>query len=442
MKKKVLLINPPQNTRYPQPPVGLAILAAVLEAVGYEVAIADGNIKVYQGIKDYEPDVVGITAMTSTITEALGVAKKGVKVYYPKARIIIGGAHATVFPEETLKSCPEIDAVVVGEGEHSFKEVIEEGIWGVYKSRAVIDMDSLPFPAYHLLPWRKYRPHPPHGRAMPWLPMVTSRGCVYKCNYCSRAVFGDIFRAQSPKRVVDEIEWLQSKYNVREIGFYDDVFTLDKRRAHGIAEEMLRRGIKVCWTCETRADLVDKALLKHMKQSGCYSISYGMESASQTVLDAIGKGITPERSEEAIRLTKEAGIKAIGYFMIGSPNETPATIRQTIDFSKRLDLDYAQFAVTTPYPGSAFYSMYRNGDKRDEVIPWERFAYAGFGERLSPMFESCSLAKGDIDYWVGEAYREFYLRASYVMKRLAGIRSAGDIMVLAKGLSMLNLFSV
>lgn len=457
--RSVALINPPQHTKYPQPPMGLALLGAILERGGYSVNIIDLNILPTMNVSSLvDSDVVGLTAMTPTINSTFEVIRN-LKQIRPSVVVILGGVHATLLPEETMRTAEDIDIIVRGEGDELFIDLLKvlhdnnptmpvqylQGIDCRLKSNILhtpdkgknVDMDSLPFLAYHLLPWQKYRPHPPHGKELPWLPLITSRGCPYHCAFCSKAVFGNKFRAQSPQRVVDEVAYHQKRFGVKEVSFYDDVFTLDRKRAYGIVEEILKRGIKVCWTCETRANLVGKDLLRHMKKAGCYSVAYGIESASQDILDVIDKDITLEQSEEAVRLTREAGIQTIGYFMVGSPNETPETIQKTIMFAKKLKLDYAQFAITTPFPGTKLFEYYKDG-KGDMNIPWESFVYAGTGNKVSPIFESKALSRGDIEQWVSRAYKEFYLRPSYVWQRLSRIRSMGDVKVLAKGLNMLR----
>jgi radical SAM superfamily enzyme YgiQ (UPF0313 family) len=350
--------------------MGLALLGAILEREGYEVKVADANLKPLNlDVFIYwakTADAIGLTAMTPTIDETLKLAKIA-RQYSPKVRIMLGGVHATLLPEETLKACPEIDVIVIGEGDKAILDVLGGDIAGIYERMEKIDMDDLPFLGYHLLDWQSYRPHPPHGRALPWLPLITSRGCPFSCSYCSKGVFGNKFRAQSPSRVVDEMVYMQRKFGVREITFYDDVFTLDKKRIYRIAEEILKRNIKLCWACETRVDLVDKGLLKMMRESGCFCVSFGIESASQSVLDVIGKHITVEQSEEAVRMAKAIGIQIVGYFMIGSPNETPDTIRKTIDFAKKLKLDYVQFSITTPLPRTSLYEYYKNGNKNSDI---------------------------------------------------------------------------
>jgi anaerobic magnesium-protoporphyrin IX monomethyl ester cyclase len=453
---KVMLINPPQFTRYPQPPIGLAIIAAVLEKEGYQISMLDANALGIQP-KDIVPlvtdaDVVGLTAMTPTISAAISIAHH-LKEADPDLTIILGGAHATLLPDETLTTAPEIDVIVRGEGEETIIGLLQaleynqplNSVSGIsYRADGkiistadrtdVIDMDLLPYPAYHLLPWQNYKPHPPHGRASPFAAIVTSRGCPYRCAYCSKPVFGSKFRAQSPGRVIGEVAYLKDNFGIKEIAFYDDVFTLDKKRAHAIAEGLIKKGIKIFWTCEARVNLVDKDLLRHMKQAGCYAIAYGVESASPEILNTLHKDITLEQVEEAVRISREVGLQVIGYLMLGSPGETPETIKKTIEFARKLKLDFAQFSVTTPYPATELYDLYLRDSP--EIIPWESFVYSGTDNPLTPVFKSSSLSRSDLTYWTRRAYRDFYLRPSYLWQRLKRCTSWGEIKINLKGFMM------
>src|SRR3972149_5629868 len=341
---KIALIAPNLSSQYPQPPMGLALIAAVLERDGYPVTVVDANAlnlkveAIMPLVKD--ADVIGLTAMTPSINIALETARH-LKKAYPDKIIILGGAHATLLPEETLATAPEIDIIVRGEGEDTILKLLpalerkepltasngisyrKEGkIISNPANSKLIDLNSLPFLAYHLLPWQKYNPPPPHGRALPFAVIITSRGCPYHCAYCSKPIFGRQFRAQAPARVADEIAHYQKTMGIKEFAFYDDVFTLDKKRVHNICDEIIKRGLKLHWTCETRVNLVDKELLRHIKQAGCYSVSYGIESGSPEILKTLDKGITLEQATEAIRWTREAGLQTIGYFMVGPPGES------------------------------------------------------------------------------------------------------------------------
>ena len=454
---KVALINPPQSTPYSQPPMGLAIIAAVLEREGYQVTVVDAHalkLRLAEIVPSVSgADVAGLTAMTPTIGAAIDIARQ-LKRSYPHLTIILGGAHATLLPEETLGGAPEVDIIVRGEGETTIVELLKaleskqpvENVPGIsYRRNGTVinnemrnentDLDSLPFLAFHLLPWRRYKPHPPHGRAFPFGAIITSRGCPYKCSYCSKPIFGNKFRAQSPERVVAEIAYYQENFGIRELAFYDDVFTLNKERAYAICDSIIQKGLKICWTCETRVNLVEKRLLLRMKQAGCYAIAYGIESASPEILDAIHKGITLDEVEEAVRISQEVGLQVIGYFMLGNVNETPETVRRTIAFAKKLKLDFAQFAITTPFPGTELYQLYQK--ERGGSIPWANFVYGETGNRITPVFDNAQLSRTDLQYWLRQAHREFYLRPSYVWQRIRRVRSFGDLKTNINGFFML-----
>jgi radical SAM superfamily enzyme YgiQ (UPF0313 family) len=454
---RITLVNPPQSAGYPQPPIGLALIAAVLEREGHRVSVLDANALGLRA-RAIAPlvagaDVVGLTAMTPTIGTAIDVARH-LKQAYPNLTIVLGGAHATLLPEETMAAAPEINIIVRGEGEETIKELLRaleakrplDNIAGIsYRANGSVvstaardtltDMDVLPYPAYHLLPWRKYRPHPPHGLAQPFAAIVTSRGCPYRCAYCSKPVFGSRFRAQGPERVVDEVAYLKERFGIRELAFYDDIFTLDKARARAIAEGLVSKGLKLFWTCEARVNLVDKELLLAMKRAGCYAVAYGIESASLQILDTLHKDITLEQVEAAVHLTREAGLETIGYLMLGSPGETTETIRQTIELAKRLKLDFAQFSVTTPFPGTELYRLYMQNQQ--EEIPWESFVYSGKDSRISPVFEGEKLKREDLKYWTRHAYREFYLRPAYIGQRLRRMTSLAEFKMNLNGFIML-----
>ena len=458
MVLKVSLLNPARGDSYPQPPMGLASVAAVLENYGHSVNIVDG------GALNLSPaavcaatagaDVIGLTAMTPSIGAAMTAAHY-LKQAHPAATIILGGAHATLLPEEELESAPEIAVIVRGEGEVTAPALLQaladgtplDGVPGLSFRRdgrvvhnpdqmTVVDVEALPYLAYHLLPDGVYRPHPPHGRDMPFASVVTSRGCPYHCSYCSKPVFGNRFRGQSPDRVADELGRLINEFGVREIAFYDDVFTLQRKRIMGICDEIMRRGLKFHWSCESRVNLVDAEMLTRMRQAGCYTIAYGIESASPEILATLDKDTTPDQAATALRRTHQAGIQAIGYFMIGSPGETSATIRTTLDFAKSLPLDFAQFSITTPFPGTRLYERYL-AEGYGGAVPWENFVYAATGGGATPVFASRELTLPDLVRWSARAYREFYLRPAYVWQRLRGLRGWRDIYLNLKGLVLL-----
>jgi radical SAM superfamily enzyme YgiQ (UPF0313 family) len=452
---KAVLINPPQNTKYPQPPLGLASIAAFLEQNYHPVEILDANalhLSEHEILKKVKgSDVVCITAMTPTVNSAIKIAKE-IKEENPETTMILGGPHATILPEETLNKVPEIDILVRGEGEKTIVEFFNalennkeiQNIKGItYRNNGIksspaqppiMDLDRLPFLAYHLLPINKYKLHPPHGRKQPLMAMMTSRGCPYRCIYCSKPIFGGRFRAQTPERTVDEVEYLVDKFKITEITFYDDSFTFNKNRILQLCREIKDRNIDIAWSCETRVDLIDKELLKAMENAGCYMIAYGIEAGNQMILNNLRKKITTEQIKSAIELTHKAGIQSVGYFMLGSPWETPETIRETIDFTKDLRLDFAQFSVMIPFPGTDIYELYmKSGYKNSN---WDDYIYANLKSASTPVFETGTLSKEELHAWNAKAYKEFYFRTSYIWRRLIGMRSLGDLNTNIGGFSM------
>ena len=451
---KVLLINPPYKSDFPQPPLGIAYVASALEKSGQQVEILDAPAlklnadEVVKHVLKGSFDIVGITAMTPTIRSAIEVAKK-IKDQEKSIIVILGGAHATVLPEKTLEMFPEINFIIVGEGEVTTPELIEKlekgkslkDISGIaYKDNGKIilnprrpvveNLDELPMPAYHLLPIGKYRPHPPHGKRLPYMALITSRGCPFRCTFCSKPVHGTKYRAKNAVSIIEEIKFLKDKYGIREILFYDDSFTIDKQRIINLCDEMIKNKIDLPWSCETRVNLVDKELLSKMKKAGCYIISYGVESGNQEILDNIKKDITIEQIRNAFKLTHEEGIDTVSYFMLGCPGETEQTMKQTIDFAKNLNTNFAQFSICTPFPGTELADLVK------EEIDWNKLSYVSDSSDRIPVILSEHLNEEQLKKYYSKAYKEFYLRPSYVAKMIGGIRSIEDVKIMMNGMKM------
>jgi len=298
----------------------------------------------------------------------------------------------------------------------------------------ILELDALPFPAFHLLPMGKYRLHPPFGRGSPVMPIITSRGCPYRCIFCSKSVFGKKYRANCPDYVINEVRLLNEKFGVKEIKFYDDVFTFDKKRVVSICTQLKEMGVDIPWTCETRVNLVDEELLGIMKDSGCYMIAYGVESGNQGILNSLKKDITLEQAIRAFELTKEAGIETVAYFMIGAPWETPDAIKDTIEFAKKLDPDFVQFSTTTPYPGTELYECFAgDGVSSGE---WDKYVYADLKSSDYPAFETKILSREELKEWSKKAYASFYLRWSYFLKRVKKMTSLEELKMNITGLRM------
>lgn len=414
---KITFINPRQITKYPQPPIGLALLAAVAEKLGHTVQIVDLNIGNEPRFHFAQSDLICLTSMTPTADETTKLLKD---LKWLACKKVVGGVHPTV-----IGDFPLADYVILGEGENFLSSLVDR----ISTPKPVDSLDSIPYPAYHLLPMHRYRPHPPHGKYGRWIPMLTSRGCPYSCSFCSKEVFGTKYRHMSPSRIVEEIMYYISRFGIKEVCFYDDVFTMNESHILDLLKLLGPLGIK--WSCETRVNLVNEQLLKYMKKAGCYSISYGLESGSQSILNEVSKGVTVEQNRKAIELTHSSGIETVGYFMIGSPGELAMDITSTIDFAKSIPLDYAQFAIATPLPGS---KLYKDWSKTHTIPSWEKFRYEG---GLDTPVCSDVLDRSELSSLSSLAYRQFYVRFSYIWNKLLSLRSFSDIKVSFQGLNML-----
>lgn len=383
-RKRIALINPPllkDSSFHPFfPPLGLGYIAAVLERDGHEVAVIDCPIcrfnhdKLREELTAFHPDIVGISAMTTMIASALQAAKD-VKETCPDATVVLGGPHATFMDEEILQSESGVDIIVRGEGEYTMLELARllpdcgklADVKGITLRRGgdifrtpsrprIQDLDALPYPAYHLMPMEKYRIY---GRIH--LPVMSSRGCPFQCTFCvASQMFGAKFRARSPRSVVDEIEWLIKEYGAEAISFHDDTLTLDNRRMLRICDEIKKRKVEVPWGCQTRADCVSKELLSRMMEAGCHEVSFGVESGSQRIIDAVGKKISREQAEKAVRWSRELSLFVAVSAILGYPGETRETLKQTIDFVHKLEPDDAWLCIATPYPGTMLRALIEN----------------------------------------------------------------------------------
>ena len=436
---EVLLINPLDKGHVTNglgikiPPLNLMYLAAALEKASMSVKILDDDLyhvgfeKMASLASKIDPMVVGVTATTATIKNALKYVK-AVKRVLPNTLTVIGGPHPTFTPEGTLKAEGALDVVVVGEGEETITEVAEEykknefknlgdvrGI--VYRDNGKINatpprpliknLDDLPFPARHLIPFNKYKTSKSQAGGI-----ITSRGCVFSCNYCSSSlIMGKKFRSRSAENVVDELEELVYKYDVRDIAFLDDIFMLNKRRAMAIADEIKNRGLDISFVTSSRVDTVNRELLECLKNAGMNTLYCGIESGSQRVLDLMGKGITLKQAEDAIKAAKKVDIDVLGSFILGYPGETAEEMDQTIDFSIKLDPDYSQFSILTPFPGTPiYYELKQKGLLATE--DWSKYTVLDSVVN----YEKLGLSKKLVERKLNKAYLKFYTRPKYLFK--------------------------
>ncbi len=401
----VLLLNPPthQEARPSIPPLGLAYIAAVLREHAHDVDIVDldlerNRLKDIAGIlRTLKPKIVGIGALTLQVENLYAIARiiKGIS---KSITVVTGGPHPSALPEKTLREAMgNIDIAVVGEGEYTFLDIVNakelneipgivyrknDVIWSTRPRKPITDLDSLPLPARDLLPMERYRGWGPL-KHLPTTHLISSRGCPFDCIFCSEeAIFGKTYRKRSPEKIVEEIQHLIEKYQVKEISFYDDLFTLHKKQVLSICDEIKARKIGVYWKTLSRVDTVDLEMLKAMKEAGCWLISYGFESGSQEILDAIHKRQTVEDCLRAAYLTRKAGIQIYGFFMIGNLGETEDTVCQTIRLARKIRAEYNQFTIVRPDPGSHLYNRYKQEIEAAD-IPWRE--YYAFPRKSSKM---------------------------------------------------------
>ena len=432
---KITLVNPPYppnaHSHPPFIPLGLAYLGAVAEQAGHSVTVIDcqGERLNYesfrQRIAGVPSDVVGVTSTTLLYNSAKTIMEVAKEVH-PNAINMIGGSHVSFWDENALKETKAFDLIVRKEGELTFLELLDRiqankgfedvlgttvrtknGIQRNEERPFLHDLDSLPSPAYHLLPLDSY-----HRMGKTIFPIVTSRGCVQWCDFCSTVrMFGRGYRVRSPKKVVDDMEMLHSKYGESQFTFYDDAFTINRNHTLEMCADIKARKLDVEWDCETRVDAVDKELLEKMRDAGCITIWFGVESGSEKILDKMHKKINREQVREAFKMAQKVGMMTIASAVIGFPGETEETAWETINFINSLNPDDIGCYIATPYPGTPMYEeVIKNG--------WLRVTDFNKYDTATPTFETPYLSMDRLREIKYKAHQKFYLRPRYVLKMM------------------------
>ena len=409
---KITLIKPFLRSRFREPylkefdrprqPLDLAILAALLLKEKHDAKIFDAFIsktepkETAKHVEDSDVFVVATAGFDrwqcpnidySDAIETINAIKK---VYY-NSKIVVIGPHGTVRPRELL-SYDNVDFVIRGEPEITFMELIKnldrpekvkKGL--CYKENDFVikeigefaeDLDALPIPAYHLLDMEKYE-HPMLTKNN-FSIAITSRNCPFGCKFCFREMYGKGYRVRSPRMVCIELKILHEKFGVNSVYFQDLEFCLDKRRTIEICELMTKNNISIEWGCTTRVTSVDEELLKKMKSAGCKFIAYGLETADEEVLNELNKGITLEKVKEAVKLTKDLGIKTVLTYMVGLPKDNKAAQERSFEICKEINPDViGDGVVCIPYPDTP---IYNKGREMGIIVDdsWKR-VYDGIG---------------------------------------------------------------
>ncbi|MFH0835658.1 MAG: radical SAM protein [Candidatus Micrarchaeota archaeon] len=372
-------------------PLGLAYIAAVLRGK-HEISVLDDNLEepsneqVAELIRKTGPDVIAYSAMSVLFERAVEIARLA-KQAKPSVVNVIGGPHANSLPEKVLEE-QAFDYAVYGEGEITFAELlgkIERGesvedVKGVVWRRGdsiminprrelIQDLDSLPFPARDLFPIEKYERREISLGVYPIDNLNTSRGCPYRCKFCSaKAILGKGYRLRSAKNVVDEIDVMVREYGSKGIYFREDNFTASRKRVEEVCDELKRRNIDVVWACESRVNSLDKELMRKMHDAGCRIVWVGAESGLQETLDRIQKDITLEQVRNVVKWGKEIGVMIGCSFIIGFPWEDKAMMDKTVDFACELDPDSAWFNIFWLMPVSEMYYEVMEAKQIDEEL--------------------------------------------------------------------------
>ena len=441
-------------------PIGIASVAAYLRERGHGVGVLDScalqlnDEEVVAVIEERKPKIIGISATTYALTGAYSLAT-AIRKSFPDQLIILGGSHANVAGRETIDQYDVFDIVAAGiDGEYTALQIVEgyaesnysrekflkndqllssiDGL--IYKRSGEIisnqprsrftNLDDLPFPARDLFPLERYVPLPNQYHKLPLTNMVVIRGCPYVCSFCDQAGTGA--RTRSPAKTIDEIRHVVDRYGVKEISFWDDTMSYNKKWMREFCEGLIDARLDVIWSAFAAVNTVNQEILHLMKQAGCWNIFYGFETGVPSLMrniDAHKKNKSFEKMKQVRNWTRDAGIEIRGSFMLALPGETPELAEETIRQAIELDPEYAQFSCTTPFPGTRLYDQVREGKwgtlTTDDFSEFQGWNVVFLPEGYKDKKEVWEMSR--------KAFRSFYFRPKYIVKRIIAIRSWEDI---------------
>jgi anaerobic magnesium-protoporphyrin IX monomethyl ester cyclase len=364
------------NSIFRFPPLGLGYIAAVLKSRGISVELVDCTFmslpRAVEKIRRSRPRIIGIQAMFSMKEKALEMAKL---LREDCELLVAGGPLPTSNPEDFLSS---FDAVAIGEGEETMLELVQavqdgvgltkiKGIAFNEKGKTVVNpprdfikcLDEIPFPDREMFDNRAYKNYYLKNFGYTTTSVMTSRGCPFQCDFCSRPVFGNEFRSRTAANIAEEVETVR-RLGYERVWFADDCFTINRRRLLSICDELHRRHINVGWECLSRVDTVNSEVAEKMKKAGCVRVFFGIESGNNAILEIMKKQVTIEQARDAVYACKKAGIQVGAFFILGYPGETNKTILDTVNFASSLPLDYLSFTFPYPIPGTPLFERVKN----------------------------------------------------------------------------------
>lgn len=463
---KVLLINPPElfpvqanlppaveRLRGATPPIGLMYVAAAARAAGrHAVSLLDAHAErldydaLAQRVREATPDVVGVTVTTFTLLDVLATVRR-VREAAPGATIIGGGLQPFLYPTET-NGLGAFDYCLQGEADHTFPQLLDAladdadaaQIPGVLFMRdgepvrqpappPVDDLNALPFAAHDLTPIERYSSLIADRR--PVGVMLSSRGCPYRCAFCSQSATGKVHRRRSPDNIVEEMAWC-AELGIRYILFYDELMTVEKKHTLALCAAIRKRGLDLPWLARSRVETVDGETLEAMKRAGCDTITMGIESGSPRILQRLNRPTDPAATIELFRRARQAGLRTIAYFMIGNPDETMDDIRTSLDVARRAAPDMIHASLFTPYPATDLYAEgLRNGLFAKDI--WREFSAAP-SDRFRTRLWCAPGEERELINRLRWFYRRYYLRPGYIIRRLFHLRGWRDLRAHVRGL--------
>jgi anaerobic magnesium-protoporphyrin IX monomethyl ester cyclase len=430
-----------------EPSFGLVSLAASALKAGAEVRLIEASscsLNVDQTLKavmDFTPDILGLSATTLGIIPSAELAK-AVKRIAPDTITVIGGCHVSALPVETMTEFPAFDIGVIGEGEETLTEIIQAVTSGSIRSTSIPgtcvrtgnvilknpprspihDLDSLPLPAWHLLDGfpRRFKPSPARIMHWPCASIVMTRGCPNACTFCDRSVFGRKCRSYSSGYAADLCEDLTKNYGVREILIEDDTFIISQGNVARFCEELISRKLNLSWSCLGRADRIELDLLRLMRKAGCWHMSFGIESGDENILKSVNKNLNLDQISSALQNCRSAGIRTKGFFMVGFPGESEASLSATESLVKKLPLDDITVMHLTPFPGSELYTQAQTAGTFDK--DWKNM------NALNPVFVPHGMTASSLEQARNRILHAFYSRPDVAVRHAAhAIRHPGLI---------------
>jgi anaerobic magnesium-protoporphyrin IX monomethyl ester cyclase len=386
MVVKVALVYPffhpaNDNSIFRFPPLGLGYIASALVSRGIEVELVDCTFlkfnQVTEKINRFKPQIIGFYSMFSMKKITIELANALKTQATKDCLFVVGGPLPSWAPEGFLQV---FDVVVIGEGEETMLELAATYTKGqslssvkglVYKNKSKIvttetrtfieNLDNLPFPTRNLFDNNAYKKYYLDKFGYSTTSMITSRGCPFSCDFCSRPIFGADMRTRSIKNIVDEVEQIAT-LGYDRVWFADDCFTLNRQNLVGVCQELYRRQINIEWECLSRVDTLDDEVAISMKRAGCKRVFFGIESGNDSILQLMNKKITSEQAKQAVHAAKKAGLETGAFFILGYPGETDKTVLDTIRFATALPLDYLSFTLTYPIPGTPLYERVKGNN--------------------------------------------------------------------------------